>query len=259
MKNIAVLCAAVASLGLTVATSDAAIVYATSFESPTFVAGPIAGQDSWMSTAGAGNVMINTGAAIARTGTQYAFYNTANATNAAPTKFSWKPINLSAAALAPTPILTATVWAGMATSASDRTAVTGLDLYNIAGDRIAAINFANDGTVNPLDPVGAVTITTPVTASLGSYHKLQMMVNFADQSIKYFFDNTLFATSTATTATDFGDADIYSIRTSNPAGSSGGWQLAWDDLSIVTSPVPEPTGVAPVAPLALAALSRRRR
>jgi hypothetical protein len=241
-------------------TASAAVLYATDFEAPTFATGSIVGQDGWTATSGAGNVTIQNAPAAAHSGSQFAFYNTVNATNAVPSKFAWKPINAPASTFTSEPILVASVFTAIASNPNTtRTAVAGLDLYNIAGQRIAALNFGTDGTVLPLDPSGAVALSTPTTASLDQYNRLTITVNFQNQNVRYFFNGTEIATSTSANATDFGDGDIYSIRTSNPAGSSGGHQILWDDLAIGTIAIPEPMTFIVIAPAAAALLVSRRR
>jgi hypothetical protein len=226
---------ACATLAL-VASSHAQVLYATSFEAPTFTTGDIFGQDGWTDTASSTVAVVS--ARDARTGTQSVFIDSAPETSP---YFGWKPINHSPGSN----IVSTSIW--MKPSDDSRgNSDFGFLSYDIAGSLIGGIIFAGP-TVTVVDTLSTSTSTNGVV-NLGQWNELRNDYNFATKLMTSYLNGAALAT-VSFTETNFGDADIYM----NPTGFS---TVYADDLRIEV--VPEPATMAALA-LGVTGLVRRRR
>lgn len=232
--------------------ANAAVLYSTSFEAPTFNA-TLNGVDGWL-TQGGGSVGSTAGAA--RTGTRYAV-----TTPTTSGQWQWQgTIAQDAASIAAAPIIRASVWmshfVGTNTTNIKR---GGLQMYN--GDAttvLAALYIQSDGSITVTDGLGQTFNTAAGTiGNVAAYNQIEIELNYSTQSATFSVngvDLLLPPGGGAFIDTTFGDADFFSTRS---AGVAGGNQIRYDDY-LVEQEVPAPGAFALLGLGGLIAGRRRR-
>lgn len=262
MKNLfaAAMIAAVGS------SASAAVLYATSFEAPTFAVGSLNLQDGWSAASSPATLFqVNGTAGFARTGSQFVFANTASQTSSG-SNWNFKP-TIVAPVSAPNSVIRASVWTAVVnntTAAVGRQSAGGIDLYDDSGAvRLGAIRVRNDGAIVIINSAGASGTLGAGTVTGNAYNQVAVEADFAAQKTRWFINgieiNTagLGATFGNFSATGFGDADLYAVRTNTLAsGTSGGHTILFDDFSVERIPTP---GALSVLGLAGLVAARRRR
>lgn len=229
--------------------ASGAVVYSTSFEQPTFVAGGLNGQGGWVADAGS----ITNNPARAHTGSQFA--SMTGAQIGATGKWAWENTSaIGPAQLAINPIIRASVWVGMGGDAGTRTYTAGLDLYDSFVARIGLVYIASDGSVGVVDGAGNATNSAAGLVNPNVYHKLTVEANFATQTVRFFVDGNDTGVNGVFSSVDFADADIRGTRTTGTGGAA--FVTAFDDYSIEN--IPAPASLALLG-MGLIAGGRRRR
>ncbi|MBL8887942.1 MAG: hypothetical protein JNK16_14895 [Phycisphaerales bacterium] len=262
MKNLVVLALA----GMVASGAQATVLYATSFEQPTFVSGALNGQDGWSAASSPANLyQVSAAAGGARTGSQFVFANSANGT-ANGSQWNYRP-NIIAPVTSPS-IIRASVWTAVVNNtaaAVRRTTSAGLDLYDDTGaNRIGAIRIRNDGAVSILNGFNQVASTGAGAVTANAYNQVAIEADFSTHTLSYYVNGTLVGAPVGfgvfdNAVTGFGDADLYITRLfTGVTGEtqSGGHTAVFDDFSLETIPAPSSLGLMGVAGLIAA---RRRR
>ncbi|MBX3379344.1 MAG: PEP-CTERM sorting domain-containing protein [Phycisphaeraceae bacterium] len=230
--------------------ASAGVIYATSFEEPSFVAGALNGQSGWVADAGS----ITNNPARAHTGNQFA--SMTGSQIGASGKWAWENTHaLGPAQLAINPIVRASVWVGMGGDAGTRTYTAGLDLYDSFVARIGLVYIASDGSIGVVDGAGVVSNSAAGIINPNTYHRLGVEANFATQVVNFFVDGVNVMTGTFA-STDFADADIRGTRTTGTGGAA--FVTAFDDYLIENNAIPAPGSLALLG-MGLVAGGRRRR
>lgn len=262
LKNLMV----VAAVGVAASGSQAAVLYATSFEQPTFVSGSLGGQDGWTSASNPANLFqVNATAGFARTGSQFVFADSsAGAANGS--QWNFRP-NVIAPVTSPS-IIRASVWTAVlnnTVAAVRRTTSAGIDLYDDSGAfRIGAIRIRNDGTVSILNGFNQIASTGAGAVTPNAYNQVAIEADFATHTLNYYVNGVLVGTPAGfgvfdNAVTGFGDADLWVTRLftgTTGQAQSGGHTALFDDFSLETVPAPSSLGLMGVAGLVAA---RRRR
>jgi len=246
------------------ASASAALPYSTSFEN--FANGALPGQLGWATTGAGASSLFTVGstAGLALTGSKYVTINTANfASNTS--NWAWIDNPQSAFDLATTPIITAKVNVAILSGGGTRQSMGGLDLYNASGSaRLAAIRFRDNGQIDVINNNAQLASTAAGAVSLNAYYELAIQLNYQTGKIKWFVGGTEltgFAAGFDTlTSTDFGDADLYAVRTGlngTTTGGTTGDTILYDDYS-VTATVPTPGSIALLGMAGVFAGRRRR-
>lgn len=262
MKNV-IAAAMIAAVG---ASASAATLYATSFEAPTFAVGALNLQDGWTAASSPASLFqVNGAAGFARTGSQFVFANTANQTSTG-SNWNFRP-TIVAPVTAPNSTIRASVWTAVlnnTTAAVGRQSAGGIDLYDDTGSvRLGAMRVRNDGAVVLINSAGASGTLGAGSVTANAYNQVTIEADFAAQKVRWFINGIqidtsgLGATFGNFSATGFGDADLYAVRTNTQAsGTSGGHTVLFDDFSVDAVPTP---GALSVLGLAGLIAARRRR
>ncbi|MBN8596292.1 MAG: hypothetical protein J0L78_01330 [Planctomycetes bacterium] len=249
MKN---LISAAAVVAMSAGVANAAILYQTSFEAPTFNA-TLNGVDGWQ-TQGGGSV--GTVAANARTGTRYAQSSTLTTSG----QWQWQgTIAQDSTSIAAAPIIRASVW--MSHNAGTSTALRrgGLQMYNFdASSVLAALYIQSDGSVTVTDGLAqSFSLPAGSIANPAAYNKIEIELNYMTQMAAFKVNGVALILPPgggAFVAADFGDADFFSTR---GAGTAGGSTVRYDDY-IVEQDIPAPGAFALLGLGGLIAGRRRR-
>lgn len=256
--------AALAVAGLA-ASASATVLYSTSFEAPTFAVGGLSGQDGWTAASNPATLFqVGSQAGFARTGSQYAWANSALATGNG-SQWNFRPSNISPIS-PPASIIRASVYTAMVdntTVAVRRATSSGIDLWDDVGNRLGGIRIRNDGQIGVLNSLGQLA-TTPVGAVVGlnTWNQVAVEADFALQTVRFFvngFELGVPAGFGNFSATGFGDADLYMFRAftgTTGQAQSGGHTVLWDDFNLERIPTPGSVSVLALAGLVAA---RRRR
>ena len=249
MKN---LISAAAVVAMSAGVANAAVLYSTSFEAPTFNT-TLNGVDGWV-THGGGSV--GTVAANAHTGTRYAQSSTLGTSG----QWQWQgAIAQDATSISAAPIIRASVW--MSHNAGTSTALRrgGLQMYSFDASTVfAALYIQSDGSVTITDGVGGSFSTAAgAVADPAAYNQIEIELNFMTQMAAFKINGVALILPPgggAFVGVDFGDADFFSVR---GAGTSGGSTVRYDDY-IVEQDVPAPGAFALLGLGGLIAGRRRR-
>jgi len=236
--------------------ASATVQLSTGFEPPTYTTGNLIGQNGWQGfNTNLDPVTVQTG--VVRTGTQAVKYD-ATADNPDDVGAAWKPINQN--------VTTETQWAVQWDMRRDSGADSGfgvgvyanngndwlgeLGSFNQGGQNI--VYFVANGTGGP--SLFGTNIPDPGPGNWGTY-KIEM--NYESQSYRVSVNGVYFTQGGAiadipfmVAADSFSDADL--TERFEPAGVA-----YFDNLSIVSSAVPEPASIG-LASLALLGLAARR-
>ncbi|MBS0187605.1 MAG: hypothetical protein JSS51_06020 [Planctomycetes bacterium] len=227
------LVSAAAVVATSAGVANAAILYQTSFEAPTFNA-TLNGVDGWI-TQGGGTVGSTAGAA--RTGTRYVQSANLNTSG----QWQWQgAISQNAASIAAAPIIKASVWLAHVAGTSTALRRGGLQMYDSTGGTIfAALYIQSDGSITATDGTGTAYSTQPgAVVNPSAYNQVEIELNYTTQLATFRVNGaTLSLPSGAGTfvGTDFGDADFFSIRGS---GTTGGSSVRYDDYVVEQIPAP---------------------
>ena len=232
--------------------ANAAVLYSTSFEAPTFNA-TLNGVDGWVTQNGGS---VGTIAANARTGTRYAQSGTLTTGG----QWQWQgTIAQDAASIAAAPIIRASVW--MSHNAGTSTALRrgGLQMYNgDASTVLAALYIQSDGSVTVTDGLAqSFSLAAGAIPNVAAYNKIEIELNYSTQTAKFSVNGTTLILPPGGGAfidTTFGDADFFSTR---GAGTAGGSTVRYDDY-LVEQEVPAPGAFALLGLGGLIAGRRRR-
>jgi len=249
LKN---LVSAAAVVAMSAGVANAAVLYSTSFEAPTFNA-TLNGVDGWVTQNGGS---VGTIAANARTGTRYAQSGTLTTGG----QWQWQgTIAQDAASIAAAPIIRASVW--MSHNAGTSTALRrgGLQMYNgDASTVLAALYIQSDGSVTVTDGLAqSFSLAAGAIPNVAAYNKIEIELNYSTQTAKFSVNGTTLILPPGGGAfidTTFGDADFFSTR---GAGTAGGSTVRYDDY-LVEQEVPAPGAFALLGLGGLIAGRRRR-
>ncbi len=263
MKNV-IAAAMIAAVG---ASASASVLYATSFEAPTFAAGSLNGQDGWTAASSPATLFQVSGTpGFARTGSQFVFVNTASQTSTG-SNWNFKPTIVDPVT-PPNSIIRASVWTAVlnnTTAAVNRQSAGGIDLYdNATGGRIGGIRVRNDGAIVVLNSAGSSGTLGAGSVTGNAYNQVSVEADFGLGVVRYFINGIQINTSglgatwaNFNAANGFGDADLYTVRTNTQtSGTSGGHTVLFDDFSVERIPTP---GALSVLGLAGLVAARRRR
>lgn len=251
MKN---LISAAAVVAMSAGVANAAILYQTSFEAPTFNT-TLSGVDGWAVQGTAATV--GTVAANARTGTRYVQTSTLTTSG----MWQWQgTIGQNAASIAAAPIIKASVWMSHAATGTP-TALRrgGLQMYNgDASTVLGALYIQSDGSVTVTDGLGVSYNTAAgAVANPSAYNKIEIELNYMTQMATFSVNGVALLLPPgggAFIGTDFGDADFFSTR---GAGTAGGSSVRYDDY-LVEQNIPAPGAFALLGLGGLIAGRRRR-
>lgn len=247
------LVSAAAVVAMSAGVANAAVLYSTSFEAPTFNA-TLNGVDGWITQNGG---TVGSAAGAARTGTRYAQSGTLTTGG----QWQWQgTIGQSAAQIAATPIIRASVW--MSHNAGTSTALRrgGLQMYNFSGSAVlAALYIQSDGSVTVTDGLAQSASTAAgFVVNPAAYNQIEIELNYVSQSASFKVNGISLILPPGVGAfadVDFGDADFYSTR---GAGTAGGSTVRYDDYLVEAFAIPAPGALALVGFGGLVAARRRR-
>jgi len=248
------LISAAALVAASAGAANAAILYQTSFEAPTFNT-TLNGIDGWITQNGGS---VGTVAANARTGTRYAQSGTLTTGG----QWQWQgAIGQSAAQIAATPIIRASVW--MSHNAGTSTGLLrrgGLQMYNFAGSAVlAALYIQSDGSVTVTDGLAQSASTAAgFVVNPAAYNQIEIELNYVTQMAAFKVNGISLILPPGVGAfadVDFGDADFYSTRAT---GTAGGSTVRYDDYLVEAFAVPGPGALALAGFGGLLAARRRR-
>jgi len=250
LKN---LVSAAAVVAMSAGVANAAVLYSTSFEAPTFNA-TLNGVDGWI-TQGGGSV--GSAAGGAHTGTRYAQSSTLSTSG----QWQWQgTIAQDAASIAAAPIIRASVWMShFATGTPTALRRGGLQMYNgDASTVLAALYIQSDGSVTVTDGLGvSFNAAAGTVANPSAYNKIEIELNYTLQLATFSINGVALVLPPGGGAfidTTFGDADFFSTR---GAGTAGGSSVRYDDY-LVEQEVPAPGALALLGLGGLIAGRRRR-
>lgn len=253
-----------AAIAVTIASSSAFAVVlfdANGFEAPTYVAGPLNGQNGWVYDNPAAQVFTVT--PTATPDGQVVVANGGVASN-----WAFPPLNYTPPSGTGVSVITDIARTVGATAATTSSAYT-VDMYQGAsqitrygllanGTNIQAFittRFnSTTGDFDPAGPVANVLITNPLPAS--TFFRFESRLNFTTKSLELLINgqsidaNIPFALLTATT---LGDVDLNVL--------SGAGRLdtgSFDNYLVQTFVIPEPATLSAVAGLSVLGLRRRR-
>lgn len=261
MKNV-IAAAMIAAVG---ASASATTLYSTSFEAPTIAVGNLNGQDLWSNISSPSTLFqVSNQAGFARTGTQFAFVNSAAAASAG-SQWSARPTTVAPVS-APNNIIRASVYTAVlnqTTAAVNRQTAGGIELFDDVGNFIAGIRIRNDGAIVVRNSTGTQTGSLPAgTVTPNAYNQVAIEADFGLQRARFYVNgielNTtgLGATWANFSSTGFGDADLWVVRSNTGTTNSGGHTVLFDDFSVQAIPTP---GVLTAMGLAGLIAARRRR
>lgn len=261
MKNVFAV-ALVAAVG---ASASAANLYSTSFEAPTIAVGNLNGQDLWGNISNPSTLFqVANQPGFARTGTQFAFVNSAAAA-AAGSQWSARP-TVVAPVSAPNNIIRASVYTAVlnqTTTAVNRQTAGGIELFDDVGNFMGGIRIRNDGAIVLRNATGTATASTaPGAVTANAYNQVAIEADFGLQRSRFYINGIeldtsgLGATWASFSSTGFGDADLWVVRSNTGATNSGGHTVLFDDFSVDAIPTPGALSVLGFAGLVAA---RRRR
>lgn len=271
----------VLALAMAAGAANAVVLYSTDFESPTFVAGPVNGQNGWVQLVSAGttdtqNVVVD--AVNSHAGTQHVrLLGTAwGSSTSARFNATWPDNTLTPAQLAVNPIVRSGVWARI-DSTTGRNSQAGLEFYGNDGVIGPGGVFCGALSLYTSGVTGAATGTLGVAVfsfssgilfgglSFNTWYHLEMEADYSGHTMKYFLNgaditpNFVLAGGVPdldATANEFNDADLVSYRRSGTplAGSAGTHR--YDDYYVENLPTPGALGLLGLAGIVAA---RRRR
>ncbi|MBL8885700.1 MAG: hypothetical protein JNK16_03490 [Phycisphaerales bacterium] len=246
------LVSAAAVVAMSAGVANAAVLYSTSFEAPTFNA-TLNGVDGWV-TQGGGSVGSTAG--LAHTGTRYATSSTLNTSG----QWQWQgAIAQDAASIAAAPIIKASVWMQHgATGTPTALRRGGLQMYSFdAATVFAALYIQSDGSVTVTDGLAQSFSLAAGSVNANAYNKIEIELNYITQMATFKINDVALILPPgggAFVGADFGDADFFSTR---GAGTAGGATVRYDDY-VVEQNIPAPGAFALLGLGGLIAGRRRR-
>lgn len=168
----------------------------------------------------------------------------------AGSRWAWKNLAPGAGTIGPNRIVIASADIYIESEENARDTLTGLDAYNSAVNRIAAVRISRDTGVVSLG-IGTFTATNLV-ALMDRWNKLELVMNFNTGTATAVLNGVASANSvTISTANAVADVDLYAVRSTVATSASH-----YDNYMVQA--VPEPATMT-VLVLGLAAIARRRK
>jgi hypothetical protein len=255
------LTASIAGIGALAPTRASAIVhYQTGFEAPTFTLGPLIGQDGWVGDPAA-NPAITVQNTVVASGSQAVRANAAG--DPLGFQWAWKPLStVTVPATTAEPLVTIS-WDMQLSplgGGDTPTKLWGIDLYNGTG-RIAVVGIFQDTGGPVIAGTGAdgqTLFNLGGAPARGAWHNFQIVLNYDELTYDVRMDGNLIdfdvpfnVGANAGVDRTLGDADF----TGQERGTDIGY---FDNYSVTSAPVPEPTTIALSALGGCALLQRRR-
>lgn len=261
MKNV-IAAAMIAAVG---ASASATTLYSTSFEAPAIAVGNLDGQDLWSNFSSPVSLFqVSNQPGFARTGSQFAFVNSAAAA-AAGSQWSARPTVVTPIS-APNSIIRASVYTAVLnqpTAALNRQTAGGIELFDDVGNFLGGLRIRNDGAIVLRNATGTQTASTaPGAVIANAYNQVAVEADFSLQRARFYVNGIelstagLGATWANFSATGFGDADLWVVRSNTSTTNSGGHTVLFDDFAVERIPTP---GALSVLGLAGLVAARRRR